>query len=416
MDNLTSPPLLVLGAVFLLIAVRQVGRFRIQIWQIMLAGAIAVLALQAISPEQALRAINVDVMLFLFGMFVVGEALHRSGYLYQMSDRLFGTARSVDSLILRILFGLGILSAILMNDTLAIICTPLMLYFGKRHRISPKLLLLALAFAITTGSVVSPIGNPQNLLVAVEGNVANPFVIFVIYLAVPTGINLLIAYVALRLYFKSEFHTVQLQHQVEPLADPDLARLSKWSLWLVGLLIGLRVMSSFVRLLPDFSLTWIALIGAAPILLLSKSRFKVLRHVDWSTLVFFAAMFVLMEAVWMTGVFQEMLTQSGWRFDAVPGILSVSLIVSQLISNVPFVALYLPMLQQTTDPLVAKMALVAGSTIAGNLLILGAASNIIIIQGAEKHGETLTFWEFARIGVPLTIAQIMCYWLYLSLF
>jgi Na+/H+ antiporter NhaD/arsenite permease-like protein len=416
MDNLTSPPLLILGAVFLLIAVRQVGRFRFQIWQIMLAGAFAVLAMQAISPEQALSAINVDVMLFLFGMFVVGEALHRSGYLYQISDRLFGTARTVDALILRILFGLGILSAILMNDTLAIICTPLMLYFAKQHRVSGKVLLLALAFAITTGSVLSPIGNPQNLLVAVEGNVANPFVMFLIYLAVPTGINLLLAYGALRLYFRSEFHSVQLTHDVAPLADPALARFSQWSLWLIGLLIGLRVLSSLVRLLPDFSLTWIALLGAAPILLLSRSRFRVLRHIDWSTLVFFAAMFVLMEAVWMTGAFQEMLTRSGWKFDSVPGILSVSLIVSQLISNVPFVALYLPMLQQTTDPLVAKMALAAGSTIAGNLLILGAASNIIIIQGAEKQGETLTFWEFARIGVPLTLAQIGCYWLYLSLF
>jgi Na+/H+ antiporter NhaD/arsenite permease-like protein len=62
------------------------------------------------------------------------------------------------------------------------------------------------------------------------------------------------------------------------------------------------------------------------------------------------------------------------------------------------------------------MALAAGSTIAGNLTILGAASNVIIIQNAEKQGETLTFWEFLRVGLPLTIANVLVYALYLSLF
>jgi Na+/H+ antiporter NhaD/arsenite permease-like protein len=59
------------------------------------------------------------------------------------------------------------------------------------------------------------------------------------------------------------------------------------------------------------------------------------------------------------------------------------------------------------------MALAAGSTIAGNLTILGAASNVIIIQNAEKQGETITFWEFVRIGVPLTIIQVVVYWTFL---
>ncbi|MBK7140456.1 MAG: anion transporter [bacterium] len=416
MDQLTSPPLLALAAVFLLIAVRQIGRFRLQIWQIMLAGAITVMLMRSISVGDALKAINVDVMLFLFGMFVVGEALHQSGYLYQLSDRLFGRSRTVDGLVLRILFSMGLLSAILMNDTLAIICTPLMIYFAQQHRIAPKLLLIALAFAITTGSVLSPIGNPQNLLVAVEGNVANPFVSFLIYLALPTIFNLALAYLALRMFYRSEFHTVALTHTAEPLADVQMANGCRWSLALIGALIALRVVASFVKLLPDFSLTWIAMLAIVPIMVMSRRRLTVIRRIDWSTLVFFAAMFVLMEAVWRTGAVQDVLARSGWRSDSVPGILGISLLVSQLISNVPFVALYLPMLQQTADPMVAKMALAAGSTIAGNLLILGAASNVIIIQNAEKQGETIGFWEFAKIGVPLTIVQIAVYWLYLSLF
>ncbi|MCK9308271.1 MAG: anion transporter, partial [Methanoculleus sp.] len=100
---------------------------------------------------------------------------------------------------------------------------------------------------------------------------------------------------------------------------------------------------------------------------------------------------------------------------AVPVITVMSVIVSQFVSNVPFVALSLPVLSHLGTSTVGMMALAAGSTIAGNMLILGAASNIIIIQGAEKGGETLTFGEFARIGIPLTVAQTVVYVLFLSL-
>lgn len=412
---LDKPAILVLAAVFLLIAIRQVGRFRLRIWHIMLAGAIAVLLLGSIGPEEGLRAINVDVMLFLFGMFVVGEALFQSGYLYRLSFRLFHRAKSVDRLILLILFGMGGLSALLMNDTLAIICTPLMIYFAREHAVSPKLLLVTLAFAITTGSVLSPIGNPQNLLIAVDGNIPNPFVTFLIYLAIPTALNILLAYFALRLYYPRQFHEMELNHTREQLADPALAKLCRFSLWLIVVMILLRIVSSFVKILPDFSLTWIAMLAAAPILFLSKRRFQVLARIDWATLTFFAAMFVLMEAVWRTGVIQMTLSATNWNISSLPVILSFSVGVSQLISNVPFVALYLPALQHVSDPTLAKMALAAGSTIAGNLLILGAASNIIIIQNAEKQGETVTFWEFTKIGLPLTVAQTALYWIYLQI-
>lgn len=416
MNLLDKPPVLILIVVFLLIIVRQVGRFRLQIWQIMTAGALSVILLGSITPKSALAAINVDVMLFLFGMFVVGEALHRSGYLYQLSDRLFRTARTVDQLILRILLAMGLLSAVLMNDTLAIICTPLMLYFARRHSISPKLLLLTLAIAITTGSVLSPIGNPQNLLIAVDGKIPNAFVMFLVYLATPTIAGMLMAFFVLKLFYRSEFHTVKLEHALEQVTDPQLAKLSQLSLWIIAALITLRIISSFVRVVPDFSLTWIAMLSAAPILLLSRNRYKVLRRIDWATLLFFASMFVLMEAVWRTGTVQSMLSYAGWNVGSLSSILGISVVVSQLVSNVPFVALYLPVLQHTGDPILAKMALAAGSTIAGNLLIMGAASNIIIIQNAERQGETISFWEFARVGIPLTLAQTICYWLYLMLF
>ena len=95
----------------------------------------------------------------------------------------------------------------------------------------------------------------------------------------------------------------------------------------------------------------------------------------------------------------------------------VSIILSQFISNVPLVALYMPMLGHAGGATNEMMALAAGSTIAGNLSILGAASNVIIIHNAEKKaGQTITFFEFLRIGIPMTIINALVYTAFLSIF
>ncbi|MDH4367416.1 MAG: SLC13 family permease, partial [Dehalococcoidia bacterium] len=143
----------------------------------------------------------------------------------------------------------------------------------------------------------------------------------------------------------------------------------------------------------------------------------IVRRIDWTTLVFFAAMFVLMQSVWDSGYFQNLIANLHLNLGSVGIIMAISIALSQLISNVPLVALYLPMLSHVGAATKAMMALAAGSTIAGNLSILGAASNVIIIQNAEKRaGETLTFWEFVRIGIPLTAVNALVYWLFFLLF
>ncbi len=407
-------PIIVLLAVFVLIAVRQIGRFRFQIWQIMLAGALVVLATGQISPDSALKAIDIDVMLFLFGMFVVGQALEESGYLSHMSFQLFGRAKSVDDLLLMILFGGGFLSAFLMNDTLAIIGTPVMLETARKTGVNPKLLLISLAFSITIGSVMSPIGNPQNLLVALNGGIANPFITFPRYLALPTIINLFMAYLLLKLFYRGQFKKGPLNQSAGHISDPKLARLSQISLSIIAILVLARIIISFLKPASSFRLTYIALAAALPIILASPRRFEVARKIDWSTLVFFAAMFVLMESVWETGFFQNLTSELHLNLNSTGVILALSVLLSQLISNVPLVALYQPMLTHLGATTRELMALAAGSTIAGNFSILGAASNVIIIQNAEKKaGETLTFLEFIKIGIPLTVINIMVYWLFL---
>jgi len=409
-----SFPVAVLLAVFVLIALRRVGRFRVRIWQVMTGGALAVLASGDIGPAEAAEAIDIDVMIFLFGMFVVGEALVQSGYLYTLAYRLLWRARSTAGLVLAVLVGAGAGSALLMNDTLAIVGTPLALRLAQEHRLDPKLLLLAVAFAVTTGSVLSPIGNPQNLLIAVAGGMANPFVTFFGHLALPTLLALLACYAVLRAGYRKEFHDTPLVHARVAPRDPALARLSRIALVLIVVMVFFKVALVWLGTSLEIRLSWIALAAALPILVASPHRLRVLRRVDWHTLLFFAAMFVLMAAVWRTATFQHAATGLDLDLTAPGTALGVGVAVSQLISNVPLVALYLPLLQQAGGGDAALLALAAGSTLAGNLLILGAASNVIIVESADRRGVHLSLLEFARLGIPLTLVQIAIYWAFLA--
>jgi Na+/H+ antiporter NhaD/arsenite permease-like protein len=290
------------------------------------------------------------------------------------------------------------------------------LLLAKRTGIQAKVLLLSIAFSITIGSVMSPIGNPQNLLIAMHGNIDNPFETFFRILFIPTVINLLAAYLLIRLFYKKTFHTTPAPYTLEHVTDEKLTKPVKVSLALFIILILAKIIFTFISLNVDFRLTYIALISALPVVLFSRRRFEIIRSIDWSTLVFFAAMFVLMASVWNSGIFQETLELLKLDMTSNGTIMSISILLSQLISNVPMVALYLPVITGLGITTPSLMALAAGSTIAGNLTILGAASNVIIIQNAEKSaGVTVTFWEFLRIGLPLTVINAVIYWFFLSI-
>jgi Na+/H+ antiporter NhaD/arsenite permease-like protein len=310
---------------------------------------------------------------------------------------------------------MGLSSSFLLNDTIAIIGTPVVLLLAQDNKMSSKPLLLALAFAVTIGSVMSPIGNPQNLLVAINGSLNNPFIDFFRYLFVPTVVNLFLAFILLKLFYKKQF-CGNFSYEERPIKDARLAFLSKISLILVFVLVAAKIVIVFLGVPFDFKLTYIALLSAVPLLVFSPKRFSLIQKIDWHTLLFFATMFILMASVWNTGFFQSIINSLAINLVSIPAVFSISVLLSQLISNVPFVALYLPLLIQGGAATKELMALAAGSTIAGNFSILGAASNVIIIQNAEKKAnQTLSFIEFAKVGIPLTLLNVLVYWVFLVL-
>ena len=406
----------VLLLVFLLIAIRQVGALRLQIWHIMTAGALMVLVMGEITSAEALKAVDMDVMVFLFAMFVVGHALEESGYLSHLSYQYFKRARSLSVLLMMVIGGSACASALLMNDTLAVVGTPVMLLLARKHEMPAKPLLIALMFSVTIGSVMSPIGNPQNLLIAINGNVQSPFVTFLAWLFIPTILNLVFLYWFLKRRYRGDLHEEGLKHSQEPIRDHEMAVLSKLSLQFLVLLVFVKIIMGIMGIDAGLRLTHIAVAAALPLLVGSSRRFWLIKNIDWATLAFFVSMFVLMESVWNGGFFQSLLSRMNDSLTSYHAVLGVSVLLSQFISNVPLVALYHPILTASGVLVPGLMALAAGSTIAGNLTILGAASNVIVIQAAERRNKvTISFMEFLSVGFPVTMVNILIYWGYLAL-
>ncbi|MDR2944272.1 MAG: anion transporter [Methanosarcinales archaeon] len=409
----------VLLFVLLLIVVRKIGSVRIPMWVSMTAGAAAVLLLGQISVTEAYAAVSWDVILFLFGMFIVGAAVDLSGFLKYYAHRCFHRLPTARSFLLVFIFAAGFLSAVLMNDTIAIVFAPFSIWCAGKYAVSPKIFLFALAAAVTTGGLLSPIGAPQNLLIAAAA-FRGSFLPFFIYLAVPAVLSLLVLYFYLsRTLPKSGFgnpapaRSSDSEDSVRPVskissasvsdisAGDSLFKLTKISIALVlaGVSAGIVLSAAGYSFPPVL----VAFFGVLPLILFSGRRLELLKAIDWPTLLFFISMFILIESVHMTGFFQTYIPESFGT--SVPVLYSTSLILSQFISNVPYVSLALPLLENISAAPIFYITLLAGSTLAGNLTIFGAASNVIIIQNAEKFGETLTFFEFLKLGLPLILIQ-----------
>ena len=391
----------ILAVVFLLIMVRRVGKFRLPIWGIMTAGALAALLFQTISISSAISAVQLDVIAFLFGMFVFGAALDKSGLLHSVVLRGFTKAKNKRQVMLIFMITTAAAAALFMNDTVAVIGAPLAMFCAAKFGIPVVRMLLALCFAVTFGSAATPIGNPQNLLIALSG-VPDAFVTFAVYLVVPSVLCLFISYKFLARGISSE---AVVMDKSDDVFDDRLSSICKISFVLILLAVAARIVGSFFGY--EVSFIWIAAAGALPLLLFSSKRLELLKSVDYCTLIFFVSMFILMEAVWESGVLQVLLPES--LTVSIPVMVTAGAVVSQFVSNVPFVLMVLPLLETAAASVPLYMAASAGCTAAGALTILGAASTIIIIQRAEKEGESLSFLTFLKSGIPITLAAVVIY-------
>ncbi|MBR5450382.1 MAG: anion transporter, partial [Methanocorpusculum sp.] len=344
---------------------------------------------------------QLDVVAFLFGMFVFGAALDKSGLLHSIVLKGFTKAKNKRQVMLIFMLTTALASALFMNDTVAVIGAPIALFCAVKFGIPAVRMLLALCFAVTFGSAATPIGNPQNLLIALSG-VPDAFVTFAVYLVVPSVLCLILSYFLLARGISAD---AVVMDKPEGVFDERLCKICKVSFALILFAVAARIAGSFFGY--EVSFIWIAAAGAVPLLLFSSRRFELLKAVDYRTLVFFVSMFILMEAVFESGVLQVLLPES--LTVSIPVMVTAGAVVSQFVSNVPFVLMVLPLLETAAASVPLYMAASAGCTAAGTLTILGAASTVIIIQRAEKEGESLSFLTYLKAGIPITLAAVVIY-------
>lgn len=415
-----------------LLVFRKIGGRTFPMWASMILGAVLSLATFSITPIDAFNAIDFRVLAFLFGMLVITAGFEKSGLIEYAVLWLLRRAGSVERVLLYLIFGSGLLSAVLLNDTIALMLTPLALGFSSKIGFkSPRVLLIPLAFGITTGSVFTPIGNPQNLLVALDSGIPRPFWQFVTYLFVPTVVSLFAVYFLSKLFFKKELGGAESFSQTkeslrEPnsaITDPRLARLS------VGVIIALIASFAVVEAFPtlqnyNINLYTLAFSFGIILLVLSPRRLLLILEVNWGVLVFFAGMFVLMRAVWDSGIGPFILSalpapNRTMIAQSTGSIILDSVTLSQLLSNVPFVQLYtyeMTVLGFTGSFTIPWLALATGSTLAGNLTILGAVSNVIIVDSSEvRKSKAFSFLEFFKYGAIVTLVTCLVYFIFLSL-
>lgn len=392
------------------------------VWAIFLAGGFLTVAtgvLSAGGTEGALAS-GAPVILFLFALFLFAGALDRAGALDHVARWIVGRARRAEDLPVVLFVGFGIVSAFLVNDALVLLGVPLLISVAQRLRTDPKPLLLVLAFSVTIGSTLTPFGNPQNLLISIDSGLRDPIAAFLRYLLVPTAINLTLGAWYLRRRFgpglrSSQTDLNRIRASVPPLFPEGgwRERLARWPvLWVFPgtmlVMITLDVTSALIGG-PAVPIWETAGAGAVVLLLVSPGRTRILDRVDWTILLLFAGLFVVVEGAVAGGVLTAVegilpIPGPGHPAGALAAILGTSFVAPQLVSNVPWVALQIPLLSGLgyggSTP-VPWMALAAASTLAGNVTLLGAASNLIVANQAEKVGISFRLGPFVRYGLPL---------------
>ena len=386
------------------------------------AGGLASVAggLVSVGAAESALASATPVLVFLFSLFLFASALEDAGALDHLARWLIGRAARPADLPVVVFVGFGLVSAFLVNDALVVIGVPVLIAVARRTGAEPRPLLLALAFSVSVGSVFTPFGNPQNLLVSLDSGIPAPTATFLRYLLVPTLVNLAVGAWYLRTVFRGAGPSELGAFAALRASAPELLPRGGWAhrlrrnpvLWVFpGTLLVVLTFDVLAGVTGGPSVpSWqTAAVGAVVLLLLSPGRPGLLRRVNWEVLLLFAGLFVVVAGALQGGVvatLERALPVPGPGHPAAAlGVVAVSSLAgSQLVSNVPWVALEAPLLSAAgysgANP-VLWMALAGFSTLAGNVTLLGAASNVIVVDLAERHGIPLRLGEFVRFGLPL---------------
>ncbi len=362
-----------------------------------LLGAVGMVAFGVLSPGEAWATLDGDTLLLLFGMMMLGGWLVEEGTVDGMERRLVRAAHgSPWRLMVLVCLASGLLSALLVNDTVCVFFTPVLLRVCQRARLPVAPYLLGLATSANLGSALTLVGNPQNMLIGSLSGLS--FTRFAL-LSLPA---VLVAGLA-HLFILAWMYRGLLPARFEPFeSEAKPARL------LPPLVVG----GVFLGLNLGLHMGWTALAGVMVLVLSRRSSPEpVFRRVDWTLLVFFAALFVVVGGLEHTGLVERAiellkpyLSLSTWQGQL--GFVVTVLIGSNLVSNVPLVMLLGPGMSELPQPELGWIELAFVSTVAGNLTLMGSVANLIVAEIARPVHE-IGFREYLNLGLRTTLASLV---------
>jgi Na+/H+ antiporter NhaD/arsenite permease-like protein len=363
-----------------------------------LLGAVLMVAGGVMTPEQVYQSVDYNTLVLLLGMMLFTTYLFLAGFFDWAADLVLRVAKTPQKLLLYLILTSGFLSALLVNDTVCLMLTPLVVAVINRGKLPLAPYLLALAMSANIGSVATLVGNPQNMIIGHLSGI--PFVRFSRSLLPVAVAGLFIQYAMLAFGFRKT-----LRHAViEPAANPNRRPLDRW---LLGVTLTVFALV-FIGFMAGFNLAWTALSGGALVMVLARrDTHEVLKLVDWHLLVFFAALFVVVEGLNGTGLPDQIYGSVRSMFGASPvsqgwNLAWFSALGSNVFSNVPFVLVAGKWIGNFADPELMWKVMALATTLAGNLTILGSVANIIVVESARGHAD-VGFWDYAKFGIPVTL-------------
>lgn len=363
-------------------------------------GAVAMLAFSVVSFEEAVSFIDFNTIFLLLGMMIVVAALKFDGFFNLITEKTLQYANSRFKLLVGVVFVSGIASAFLVNDAVVLIFTPIIISICSRVKINPLPYLIAEILSSNIGSVMTITGNPQNMLIGLNSGIS--YVDFLLKLFPISFIGMILCVVVVRWIYKKEFKDKSLLSYT-PEQNYSFKEMSSSII-----VFALVVLAFFFGKLLGMSIAVIALAGASLIILFGKHKpEKLIKDVDWVLLLFFASLFIVVGAVQKVGILDSILQiDLQENLSGLISIHSISLVMSQILSNVPYTVLMLP-LMNVVDSETLWLALASASTLAGNATIIGAMANIIVIESAANFGVKIGFWEFFKSGIIITILTFL---------
>ena len=388
--------LLIFLATYLVLAIGRLPGFRVDRTGACIIGASLMIAFGVLDIEQAFAAIDYNTIILLFGMMIVVANLRLSGFFSAVAEWVVEHAHRPVVLLAAIVFVAGFFSAFFVNDTMCLVLTPLVLEITRQLRRNAVPYLLGVAMAANIGSVATITGNPQNMMIGSFSGIH--YRTFAAALSPVAAVGLVLTVIVIAAIYHREF---RLQEKVALVRRP--VRIHRVLMW--------KSLTVSAAMIVFFFAGWpvpkVALMAGA--LLLVTRRVKperIYREVDWSLLVLFIALFIVVAGVEKTSL-PESLFRAAQQFhlDRIWVLSAFAALLSNVVSNVPAVLVFKPFMTHLGDPVRSWLALAMSTTLAGNLTILGSIANLIVVQRA-RHEARIGFWEYFKVGAPLTVATI----------